>query len=581
MEKIESTSAQASGNSSLHQNEAETSHGELEKMSQPRAITDEDSKMPIHNVDTLNEVRSSLQTMSAGVEELVTSVKDLLGLSSDSDSDKSDCSHLDNGERIFSWHKFKKRAHKRRQRRRQLEERPPYYVTSVQQGAVYNTENYSGQASDISQKPHEVMTGVRDCNFEEFKTRRPGHEYKLQCTDVLLADDSLGDEIKAFEEIVRGVRSGKITSWRPGQSSKPTLVSEIDSKKWIRRIRVNSPAVLKTLRHVCKDSDDFGREGPTVFYQPFQILVHRLEDMKAQLDILRRLRAEEKKTTDRVGLTLDRCTTQGYAHDDTLQEVFKDKAALDELACFVDFMETRILPDARRYRDPTSPETQTIRYEDLWYLYKPGDLIYVLKIPTSRFQIKSSPSAHSFFRVLLTSLTATSPKRAASSLQRPLFSGGWSMIVQMIDHNGTSYASVPIIWEVNSPFRGEKKVTDLECYPISYLKNGPELLAQAQSDGAKVLSLHDRRFGSYSGWTQTSHALGSPLRDSPAERSRYNSPEHIEGDVLVDYRETINAFPIWKMPFLQNEMEADTGFRSKCASDDLDTLLWSDAGQTY
>ncbi|KAJ4423132.1 hypothetical protein N0V82_002261 [Gnomoniopsis sp. IMI 355080] len=175
---------------------------------------------------------------------------------------------------------------------------------------------------------------------------------------------------------------------------------------------------MKTLRHVCRESNDFRREDPAIFYRPFQILVHRYEDMRLQLENARRLGDEELDPIVSAGSPSERSKTHGYAQDSTFQELFKEKAAVDELACFLDFMETRIMPDTRLYRDPTSPEAQSIR-----------------------------------------------------------------------------------------------------------------------------------------------------------------SPEHIEGDVLVDYQETFNAFPTWKSSVLQIAMEADSISRSEFGSDGLDTLEWSDIGK--
>ncbi|KAJ4393274.1 hypothetical protein N0V93_002482 [Gnomoniopsis smithogilvyi] len=296
---------------------------------------------------------------------------------------------------------------------------------------------------------------------------------------------------------------------------------------------------------------------------------------------MRRINDEEKSTTDSVGATLDSDTSRGHARDDEFHKLAKDRSAIDELACFLDFMETRIMPDARRYRNPTDPEAQSIRHEDIWYLIKPGDLIHIPKRPSSNLRISSSPSAHSFFRVVLTSLTTTSPKRAPSPLSKDLFSSGWNLVCELIDYNGTSYASLPIVYTHLVSFSGTKRVVDLDFYPISYLKDGQELLAQAKADGAKLLSLIDRRFASYSGWTQTSDALGMPLRKFSADGRPYNSPEHIEGDVLIDYQETFNAFPTWRSPFIQDAMEADSVVRSKFTNDDLNILEWSDTGKTY
>lgn len=551
---------------------------------QPVTVTMEEKGFTkgINDEVVLSEVRSSLQTMSTGVEELVATVNDLLGLS-DSDSQSSDCSFNSDGDRHFSWSRFKENTRRRRQKRRRLN-KDPFISTKTAQGKDFGAEAQLEQylkkkvQERILQTPREIIPQVRDCNFEQFQSRPAGKQHKLHCVDALIADDSIQGEIRAFRAVIGKIIAGENTSWKPDHSSRWNADSnnEAGSKKWIQRIRVNSTAVLIILQHVCQVSEDLGR-GPMTFSRPFQLLVNGHEAMQAQLAKMRQLGSsseagertiDTKKSVEMV----ESSATQGDYHDELIQKLCEDTNAVHEMACFVEFMEDRIMPDARRYRNPSSSQAQKIRFQDLWYLFKHGDLIYIPKAPSYREPIRSSPSAQSIFRV-------RSSFDTFGSQSLPLTKDGeWRLVCDFIDYDGAAYVPVAIVFGL-SAFVGEKKVTELECYPVSYLENS-QIMAQAQLNGATYVSLIDQRFGFYRGWTRTTTVLGEPVGSTSGDTFR--SAEHIEGDILVDYQETFNTFPDWKLHFqdLDNLNEKEPrGYVVR--EHEFNMLEWDDAGQVH
>ncbi|KAI7775791.1 hypothetical protein LA080_006376 [Diaporthe eres] len=232
--------------------------------------------------------------------------------------------------------------------------------------------------------------------------------------------------------------------------------------------------------------------------------------------------------------------------DNPIRKLGETQNDLDELTYFVNFMETRIMPDAGRYSasDPSPSPSDTIRYEDMWYLFEPGTLVYSTPDPSSPNRFRSSPYSHRFLRVIQTHLTTSSIVRAPI---RVTYEGPWSLPLHFIEYDGVSYSPAFFTYADIVPFPGRKKVTDLPVYPVSYLEND-QIFAQAQSDGATYVSLIERRSGLYSGWTQIPNSFGTPLT-AFAPDSLPNSPEHIESDILVDFQETFNAFPGWKLSF--------------------------------
>lgn len=501
----------------------------------------------INNSAILNEVRSSMNTISSAVEELATTVKDFLGLSDTETNSSDDYDHDANDERMgLSWAKVRSRARQRRQLRHQLED-----ASGIDQAA--GDLNDSASDGEGSKKRRDVKPEIRDCNFEQFQSM-PAGDSKLYCVDVLLANDSLDEEILRFKETIVKIETGSIESWKPASATDQQGVSfsEDAGQKWVRRIRINSRAVLEVLQHVQPQTKVF-RGRPIVFYRPFQLLVSIHGEVEKRL-------AEMKSLS---------------SHNNPSQELCDSEGALDEVMCYVNFMQTRIIPDSRRYRDPSSGRPETVRYEDLWYLFKPGDLIYIPRNASSTEELVSSESSQRFFRLIQTRLTTTSAKCHPIDIR---WDDDWTIHFHYIEYDGSSYGVVKDCINLIVSFSGEKKVTDLPVYPMHYLRDS-QVMVRAQSNGATYVSLIERRSGFYSGWTQTANPLTWP------DRGNRESPEHIVSDILVDFQETFNIFPEW-MPSCYEGLDDDWAededpslYAFQCERASLPMLEWDEKGR--
>lgn len=518
---------------------------------------------------SLSELRSSLHTISNGVQGLANTVQDFFGLSDSSSSVSSDYDHDSDGRRKFSWAKFKSRARRRRAIRRRMAK-----------GSQTTSSSEILASDDEHSKKRRVITPeIRECNLEQFQSRPAGDSHKVFCVDVLIAGDSLQKEVLDFKNTVGEIKAGVLESWKPHhvQDRREHLNSEESEKKWIRRIRINSHAVMELLRDVGPPSVNLDR--PTVFYRPFQLLVSLQEDFKKKVDNLKRRPSasvdEGTKPKDSTGVA-SLTTTPTQDSDSPIQKLGETQNDLDELTCYVNFMETRIMPDARRYSDPSPSPSETIRHEDLWYLFKPGTLVYSTPDTSSPDRFRSSPYSHRILRVMQTRLTASSYMRPPI---RVMYERPWSLLLHFIEHDGVSYAPAFFSYEQIVPFTGRKKVTELPIYPVSYLE-GDQMFAQAQSDGATYVSLIERRSGFYSGWTQIPNSFGVPLTEF-APDSLPKSPEHIESDILVDFQETFNAFPGWKLAFYPDitGIESINYPSTQSVISDLPILEWDDVGR--
>lgn len=182
------------------------------------------------------------------------------------------------------------------------------------------------------------------------------------------------------------------------------------------RIRINSQAVLGHLTSLLGETER--RSTPRTFIRPFKPLIYYQSKMK---DILAAL---EEKWGDVEGLEEEDSETPVEIADDTEffdepsveppkaaaqyeeaadgsasddddedyddsdrkslqsidsnaedQEIIMDGCqALRDMRCYVKFVESEVMPLYNQYNDGTS--VSKVRYEDLWSLFRVGDLIY-------------------------------------------------------------------------------------------------------------------------------------------------------------------------------------------------------------
>lgn len=181
------------------------------------------------------------------------------------------------------------------------------------------------------------------------------------------------------------------------------------------RIRINSQAVLGHLTSLLGETER--RSTPRTFIRPFKPLIYYQQKMK---DILAALEekwgdvegleedsetpveiAEDIESFDESSIEPPNASEQGAeAVDDSAsdeddedyddsdrkslqsvdsnaedQEIIMDGfQALRDMRCYVNFVETEVMPLYNQYDDTSVTK---VRYEDLWSLFRVGDLIYM------------------------------------------------------------------------------------------------------------------------------------------------------------------------------------------------------------
>lgn len=390
-----------------------------------------------------------------------------------------------------------------------------------------------------------LTTGIKKCNYRQFMEHRRGQPKHV--VDVLLADSTIQDEITAWNFRFQSVNQlvlGPEPDDSDDESDEPQKKSS--ERKWIHRIRINS-AFVKKLLH------DFGRKdaqkfsafgtmlqvggGAQTFLRPFALLVHYHQAMQVRLRSLSDIHGETSESTVK----------------EVTDSSEPDRQSLAELRCYVDFVEEYLMPTLNRYRDLKQPfdDNEKIRFDDVWYLFYPGQLIAIQKSETP----EASPSRlTSVFQSIARVFGVDHPAHRAGvsdwhSVEDEDFiceQCRWSVNCYNIEFNGEEFGLKKRCLSLK-PWEGERRIMDLECVPLICLPDYEKVLNRAVADGKALAKLFSRRFGFYSGWTLTNGPLGESLLD--VDKTPVTNSAHIESDVLVDYHETFNTYPWWKPEF--------------------------------
>lgn len=411
--------------------------------------------------------------------------------------------------------------------------------------------------------PNHVIPMVRRCNWESFINRfSPGEP--IHAIEALITGDQLGKEM--IEEAQKRKESGFFQAADYESASRVTRLHT--NTTWVQRVRIQSPILLEVMSRVTGYA--WANKAYT-FLHPFQYLIHHHEALKQELD---RLAAVEALVNEQ----------QQHSPD-------QGSSAVNHLRCYINFVETDILPRYQLLRE-IQRDSLKVRFHELWYLFKHGDLIYMPERTMKRYVIEkldkdviwvAKTSTDSTMRQRVWRLwdLHISPSNPASPVDAKADNGSFTAYVYYLDFDGSSYS--PVAWDFTIPyFEGEKSVRDLEFYPLKCARGASDILQERIKIGGLFTKCHKEWHMTYSGWTITTHPIGWPIIDAnnPSPVSRQIRPVYIDGEVVVDFAEAYNAEPLFKESFADQESWVDS-ITPSSASTGLDLLVvWSDSSRS-
>ena len=337
------------------------------------------------------------------------------------------------------------------------------------------------------------------------------------------------------------------------------------------------------------DADKTWKGKPHTFIRPFRYLLHFHDKMKKELEAIKAKIAEAPAPTKEDDKSQEGITSANTAPDpaakaespddeqekdaDSTETLNSSKETLDEVQCYVDFVEEQLLPLRHQFDSPNESGVPKVRYEDLSYLFQPGDLVHVPSSGQQGLSVRFS-TTQTIRRVYRVDVR-TSGQGSSGGCNCSLCTGLTTVYSYYLDYDGEGYGCVPkpLAFEL---FEGEKEITELPCYPVRFMKESEKTLAQGKSDGSNFVAHISRRYGFYSGWSMIKSPTGEELEDTKGDTIK--SPEHIESDVLVDFAEAFNTYPKWK-PVLSTRSNESPSVESTV--DKILVMTWksSDRGE--
>ncbi|KAK3291100.1 uncharacterized protein B0H64DRAFT_446347 [Chaetomium fimeti] len=433
-------------------------------------------------------------------------------------------------------------------------QQPPQLLSPIKPQGERTTGGGAADGTAILQPPPDVpiIAQARKCTFEQFVNRFSPEEAGY-AIEYLEAGTELGFEMA--KEVGRR-RLAKVKG-HEGQNTMEYKSRRFDgglsSGTWLQAVRIQSQMVLKILAEVT--GYNWGIE-PHTFMRPFGHLIHFHPQIKEKLEALRTASLE-------------------------IEGDFIEKDSLEHLECYVSFVDDHLMPLVDQFADANHSNPKRIRYEDLWYLFKPGDLIYLprntlQKMLRSRGRTEAYPESAIYQTIWR--LEVFVPHEG--DLELPMIgsaSSDWEAKTNLyfVDYDGSAYKPVSLSVTIDH-FDGEKDIRTLNVFPIRFVPDHEALIEKSREWGEKFTQCVEQRHVSYKAWTLLNDPLGWRYVHDNKGRP-ITSPEFTDGDVIIDFQEAFNAHPEWKYSH---------GLLERWSSDALTTrdkfpiLPWSDVSRS-
>lgn len=469
---------------------------------------------------------------------------------------------------------------------------------------------------NLEQLMLQMEPDVRECNWEHFKNRYSELESRY-AIETLVASDDLAGEMEAEQLIRIPPAKRRPFTLSPRKPVRQTQTGKTKDQR-LERVRINSAIVLAYLAKVTGQST--WSKKPHTFLKPFKVLVHFHDKMEQEFRELEKkfgnsqeMSAETSdapgddeatkdsaidkgKTVDNV-VTVDAKSQDDQTHnvppsedplsaqlpqnveeailpqetsegepstadyEKALKEAMDSKKGFEDMRCYMDFARDRLLTLYHSFDKADYNHPAKIRFDDLWSLYRVGELVYQrtdsgtdVAQPGSDGP-RAPQNAPRLFRIYFTwqdipywiveDLETIGAKLRRDADVEP---SDARVACYYVDYDGKSYSGVPHLFDIE-PYEGEKDITKLPIYPIRFAKDSEKILKDLQERGQRFtefISKKDRALA-HSGWTLTTDPVGDDIEDDSGHSIRF--PQHIDSDVVIDFQEAYQANPWWKPNF--------------------------------
>ncbi|KAI2768374.1 hypothetical protein F4815DRAFT_58946 [Daldinia loculata] len=509
------------------------------------------------------------------------------------------------------------------QRSRHYRENDPSFLAA--QREAERREQILADSRRVEAKWRPKIPEVRRLNFENFKNRFHDIDEPDYAIEVLMAGSYLQAQVRREQALRRkedhartrqhmllayGLPREQVYTSRPktGASEKVKRDRKAESAHMnegeMQRIRIQSQPVLGHLTSLLKDTEL--RSTPRTFVRPFKALVYFQPKMKEILATLEEKWADYEEIDDIESeelpdipdvesiksKTKDSGSEAGDDDDDNesllsvdsnaedLDTIMDSPEALRDMRCYVNFIDKEVMPQHSRFSESA---TDKVKFEDLWSLFRPGDLIYM---PAAG---ETAGRYHEVWRIYRTE-TPEVEASYPSKLEWEFFpdellqdkKDKFNIYAYYIDHDGDSFGAVRHTFEIES-FVGERLVESLEVFPIRYRQDHQQLLDSLKKQGKDFQRYLGDRHQSYHAWTltrnppfDTTEANDEVLENETYDKMRH--PEFVESDVIVDLQEAYQKHGGWRPSF--HRLTVNKSIACEVEDDGMGIQQWFDASRT-
>lgn len=272
--------------------------------------------------------------------------------------------------------------------------------------------------------------------------------------------------------------------------------------------------------------------------------------------------------------------------------------ALRDLRCLVEFMDKYLDPVVAQYK---SNDRKTVSFNDLWHLFKPGDLIYgplgsraatdvsidiedyikisspkdvdryqevwkVVSTADGRANLRAEENSDDEDQVLLRHDGNTESEGPGLRVNP------FRIMTYHVDFNGSTFLPGSSQFNIH-PFQGYREITSLSIYPLRFAKNQTDLRSKWLKRGKRFRELATPQHLYYEGRSITHRPDGYQSKDDIFPKYSGN----IDSEVVVDFKEALSVHPEWK-----NQMQYFVTMKSilkREFSENFPIYYWSEGRQ--
>ena len=254
--------------------------------------------------------------------------------------------------------------------------------------------------------------------------------------------------------------------------------------------------------------------------------------------------------------------------------------AFRELRCLIGFIDSELKPVVEDFK---AQRRKKVFFSDLWYLFRPGDLLYTpldnkaeagvarslgktqafARKIGARFQEVWRIDATTNGRPNLRPWTAREEDQLVGQLVNP-----FELYAYYVDlDNVNSYEAVSCAFRIDA-FPGQRDIRSLPFFPLKYLPDANYLCSKWSARGQAFREFCPFRHKHYLGRSLTSHPNG----DSPMDDYLPKYAEHIDSEVVVDFSAALATNPGWQCRF---DGDGLIGYASSEFEEHYPTTYWT------